>query len=119
MSISVLMAKRVGRADSTRNLLQAFDQVEVAERAVEAVDVCFAVGGHEDGTHCGNSSWIKRGNLFPDGFLPRSEFQSINFGGDLAGPVEINRVGVLAKVDGNVARLHTVYQARIAAGRRK
>ena len=52
-----------------RGLLQAFDQVEVAQGSMEAVDIGLAVGRHQDRSDGRDAGGIERGNLFPDGFF--------------------------------------------------
>ena len=65
-------APPIGQYSRNPNLLQAFDQVEIAERAVEAVDVSLSVGRCLDRSDSGNTGGVNGDNLLGDSFLSGS-----------------------------------------------
>src|SRR5215472_18481004 len=74
--------------------LQPFDQVEVGEGSMIAVDVRLAIGRHSDGTNpfdAGRVGWHK---LPPKGSASRGQVQPINLGGQLAGAIDVKGVTV-------------------------
>src|SRR3974377_1064720 len=96
------------RHNSTRpvlQLLQPFDEVEVADGAVEAVHVRLTARCNKDGANGGAAGGIEGGDLLPHRLVPRGQVQPIDLCGHFAGAVEENRVAVLAEVDGKNARL--------------
>src|SRR6185295_11188892 len=100
---------------SARNLLQAFDQVEIAQSAVEAVDVRLSIWcclNRSDGGDAGGVNWD---NLLPNSFLARGQVQLVNLRRHFTGAIEINGTPVLVPDDGDVSRVQAVNDARIAA----
>ena len=68
----IKLRRRKSNYRKGENLLQAFDQVEVAQGAMEAVHVGFSVGRGLDRSDGGDASSIDRNNLLADSFLSRS-----------------------------------------------
>jgi len=54
-----------------QDLLQTFNQIQIAEGAMEAVDVSLPVRRHLNWSDRRNARGIDRNNLFPDSFLSR------------------------------------------------
>src|SRR5271157_2424642 len=85
---------------SKLSLLQAFDQVEICEGAVKAVDVGFSVGGDEDWSDGGYSGGIGGHEIFPGRALSGGWIESIDFRGNFAEAVNIEGGAVGGPADG-------------------
>ena len=103
---------------SGESLLQALDQVKVAESAVEAVNVRLPVRCDQNGPDGGDSGGIEGDNLFPDAFLSRRQLQLVNLGGHFAGASQIDGTAVLIPGNGQISRLQAIDGSRIASRRR-
>src|SRR5271154_1556290 len=97
------------------NLLQALDQIKVAEGAMETIDVGLAVRGHQDGPDSGDAGGIDRNNLLPESLLSCGQFQLVDLGGHLAGAVNVQGAAVLIPGDRLVSGFKTIHDSRLAA----